>query len=65
MTISLDKHPYTLNEQGTGQYTDLNMAQIVVLPAVAQALAIVIRNGSNNGHIKSAKEANDNHDGKG
>jgi len=65
LTISFDEHSYILTEQGTNKYAELNMAQAVVLPGVAQALAMVIRNASNNGHTKSAKEANDNHDGKG
>jgi hypothetical protein len=54
---------YTLTEQGTTKYTDLNMAQALALAAVAEVLATTIRTKANNRQSNPTKEeAKDNHD---
>lgn len=63
MTRTRQNGSYTLTEQGTTKYSDLNMAQTVALAAVAEVLATTIRTKANNGQSNPNKEeAKDNHD---
>jgi hypothetical protein len=59
---SPNDHDYILTEQGTDKYADLNMAQAVALPAVAQALVTAIRARTDNGHAEAAEETTKSHD---
>jgi hypothetical protein len=63
LTRTRQNGSYTLTEQGTTKYTDLNMAQALALAAVAEVLATTIRTKANNGQSNPNKEeAKDNHD---
>jgi Tfp pilus assembly major pilin PilA len=63
LTRTRQNGSYTLTEQGTTKYSDLNMAQTVALAAVAEVLATTIRTKANNGQSNPNKEeAKDNHD---
>jgi hypothetical protein len=63
LTRTRQNGSYTLTEQGTTKYTDLNMAQALALAAVAEAMATTIRTKANNGQSNPNKEeAKDNHD---
>lgn len=58
---SPDDHDYSLTEQGTDKYADLNMVQAVALPAVAQALVTAIGARTDNGQAKAAEETTKSH----
>jgi len=63
LTRTRQSGSYTLTEQGTTKYADLNMAQALALAAIAEALATTIRTQANNGQSKPDTEAKNNHDG--
>jgi hypothetical protein len=59
-----DKSNYTLTEDGTDKYADLDMAQTVALAGVAQALVTTLRAERDNGQSKNKQETVNNYDDK-
>ena len=51
-----DDTSYTLVAEGSDIYADLSMAQAAALPAVARALADLIRARAGNGEHRACKE---------